>query len=131
MRGPGYKISGDVRRTWRCPYCGGQRKLSGDVTTLKCGCRDDAWMQIVTERTSAPRPIQRPSDVERHPIDFGIEPTPPAPPKPEATIVKPAISPEPEPETDVPQSQPTMEATDVGESAEEQPKDDDWGEGIF
>jgi hypothetical protein len=99
------------------------------VTTLKCGCRDDAWMQIVGERTSAPRPIQRPSDVERHPIDFGIEPTPAAPAKPEATIVKPAVSHEPEPEREVSEISPTGE---IEERAEEPQKpEDDWGEGIF
>ena len=81
MRGPGYKVTGDVRRTWRCAKCGFERKLVGDVTSLMCRCQEGAWMQIVSERTNIPRPIQRPSDVERHPIDFGIEPPPPAPPK--------------------------------------------------
>lgn len=51
-------------------------------------------MQIVSERTMEPRPSQRPSDIERRPIDFGIEAPPPAPAKPEATIIKGAISPE-------------------------------------
>ncbi len=49
-------------------------------------------MQIAAERTMVPRPLQRPSDVERHPIDFGIEPNAPAPARPEATIIKSAIS---------------------------------------
>ncbi len=92
MRGPGYKLSGDVRRTWRCPACGRERKLSGEITSLLCGCQEQAWMQIAAERTMVPRPLQRPSDVERHPIDFGIEPNAPAPARPEATIIKSAIS---------------------------------------
>src|SRR5665213_3429047 len=95
MRGPGYRAL-DVRRTWRCPSCGRERKLLGDVTALPCGCQEGAWMKIVVERNMAPRPLQRPSDLERRPIDFGIEPTPPQPTKPEATIIKSAISRDPE-----------------------------------
>lgn len=106
--------------------------MSGDVTTLKCGCRDDAWMQIVGERTSAPRPVQRPSDVERHPIDFGIEPTPPAPVKPEATIVKPAITHELEPEIDISEIKPEIERVELDETTDEPTaQEDNWGEGIF
>lgn len=102
-------------------------------------------MQIVVERITAPRPLQRPSDVERHPIDFGIEPAPPAPAKPEATIVKSAISkdPDPIPESienvrDVQPSTPkdvvhtqtsTPKVEDPGKA--EAPVEDDWGEGIL
>ena len=53
-------------------------------------------MQIAAERAMVPRPLQRPSDVERRPIDFGIEPNAPAPARPEATIIKSAISQETE-----------------------------------
>ena len=52
-------------------------------------------MQIVSERIVVPRPLQRPSDIEMRPSDFGIESPPPAPPKPAATIVKSALSPDP------------------------------------
>ena len=127
MRGPGYKVSGDVRRTWRCPKCGLERKLSGDVTTLICRCHDGTWMQIVAERTNAPRPLQRPSDIERRPIDFGIEPPAPPAARPEATIIKPAISKDPEPESPpIPSTpEPTPPETH-GEQMEEE-----WGEGIL
>ncbi len=147
MRGPGYKLSGDVRRTWRCTFCGNERKLQGNVTSLMCGCREGSWMHIVAERIVVPRPIQRPSDVERRPIDFGIEPAPAAPPKPEATIVRSALSQEDRergltveileveviteiqlttevlPPADAPPPPPveTPETTD----------DDEWGEGIL
>ena len=138
MRGPNYKVVGDVRRTWRCPKCGVQRKFSGDVTALRCGCQAAEWMQIVVERTNAPRPFQEVSDVERHPIDFGIEPKPPAPKKPEATIIKSAISPDTETAvdsatlTEAESSKPKEVApseTMVEETIIE--PEDDWGEGIL
>ena len=139
MRGPGYKLSGDVRRTWRCPACGRERKLTGEITTLLCGCRDGAWMQIVAERPMVPRPLQRPSDVERHPIDFGIEPNAPAPARPEATIIKSAISQETEliEETTEIESTPTPmisnsnSVTTNEEPVKEDEKEEEWGEGIL
>jgi hypothetical protein len=90
-------------------------------------------MQIVAERTMVPRPIQRPSDVERRPIDFGIEPTPPAPPKPEATIVKSAISKDPvlvieqTPAPDIDPPATDDSPTNVDATATE----DEWGDGIL
>ena len=135
MRGPNYKRTGDVRRTWRCPKCGTERKFSGEVTTIQCKCQAAEWMQIVTERTNAPRPIQRPSDVERHPIDFGIEPNPVAPQKPEATIIKSAISREDVPTPNVVEDTPISQVA-TGEpvapaQVEPQEPEDDWGEGIL
>lgn len=153
MRGPNYRVVGDVRRTWRCPKCGVQRKFSGEVTALRCGCQAGEWMQIVVERTNAPRPFQEVSDVERHPIDFGIEPKPPAPKKPEATIIKSAISADIEvsmdliTQTEIPsneskevaQPETTVEETTVKETFTENTitkemiveQEDDWGEGIL
>jgi hypothetical protein len=128
MRGPDYKLSGDVRRTWRCPSCGCQRKLQGNFTSIVCNCREDAWMQIVAERVMIPRPLQRPSDVERHPIDFGIEPSPPAPARPEATIVKSAIS----VEVDVVEITPAPEPQrQIEPPAEIDSPEEEWGEGIL
>lgn len=138
MRGPGYKLSGDVRRTWRCPSCGRERKLLGEITSLACICADNPWMQIVAERTIEPRPLQRPSDVERRPIDFGIEPPPRAPEKPEATIIKSAISKEPE-ITPPPVDTLVVENPVVTAPADQAPPADfakenaeeEWGEGIL
>lgn len=129
MRGPGYKLSGDVRRTWRCPKCGKERKLMGDVTSLACGCTDNPWMQIVAERTMEPRPLQRPSDIERRPIDFGIEPPPKAPERPEATIIKPAIS----KDVDLPPANPVEEPRKPEPTQEPKQKEneEEWGEGIL
>lgn len=129
MRGPGYKLTGDVRRQWRCPLCGSERKLQGDITSLMCGCRDGAWMQIVSEQILVPRPLQRPSDVERRPIDFGIEPAPPSTaPKPEATIIKPAISIDPEP---IQESIEMEIEREIASPAVEPVEEDDWGDGIL
>ena len=129
MRGPGYKLSGDVRRTWRCSICGRERKLQGEITSLLCECRDGTWMQIVAERTMVPRPLQRPSDIERHPIDFGIEPPPPALAKPEATIVKSAVDREPElPPSKVELEPPNEPSQEVNNDEDH---NDDWGEGIL
>lgn len=85
-------------------------------------------MHIVEERTNVPRPIQRPSDVELHPVDFGIEPPPPTPPKPQATIIKSAIECEFEivSETTETKSETINPETDVANSEEET-----WGEGIL
>lgn len=90
-------------------------------------------MQIVAERISIPRPIQRPSDVERRPIDFGIEPAPPAPPKPESTIIKPAISIEPDPEPGIKQVTATETSAPEPPKAPTEPEttDDGWGDGIL
>jgi hypothetical protein len=81
-------------------------------------------MQIVSERLMAPRPLQRPSDVERRPIDFGIEPPPPQPAKPEATIIKPAVSRDPEPTPQSPEAELAPEPS-------KESVDDEWGEGIL
>jgi len=90
-------------------------------------------MHIVAERIMNPRPLQRPSDVERHPIDFGIEPNAPLPAKPAATIIKPAISQDPEP---IPGTIPAAKLQDVEPVSppmmkKEDPVEDEWGEGIL
>ena len=96
----------------------------------------------------APRPIQRPSDVERHPIDFGIEAPPPGPVRPEATIIKSAISRDPEPALEsLPNPSQTETQADVQLTGAPQPNsveksvnltneqitniEEDWGEGIL
>lgn len=92
-------------------------------------------MHIVAERIMNPRPLQRPSDVERHPIDFGIEPNAPLPVKPAATIIKPAISPDldpvPPPENPEIKSQPEIKSVTPPEIKQDDSDEDDWGEGIL
>ncbi len=83
MKGPGYKLSHDVRRTWRCPACGTERKLEGDITSLICNCRSEGtFMTIVIERTVAPRPLQVPNEQDVRSSEFGIDDLPPLVPHP-------------------------------------------------
>ena len=56
MRGPGMRHKLDVRRLWRCPRCGAERRLPADVTTVHCVCGEAPFMQIV-EPTRRVRPI--------------------------------------------------------------------------
>lgn len=81
-------------------------------------------MQIVQERTIVPRPIQRPTDIEKRPSDYGIEAPPPPAPKPESTIIKPAVSLEPETAQD-----PAIKSTNGNQQTpepESAPEKDDW-----
>jgi hypothetical protein len=58
MRGPGMRLDLDVRRVWRCPQCGKQRRLGGEATTATCTC--GARMQLAEERHSRfllPQPL--------------------------------------------------------------------------
>ena len=57
MKGPGFRRDLDIRRLWRCPACGRERRLSGDHTSLRCHCQPDGvWMNIKAERNGVPRP---------------------------------------------------------------------------
>lgn len=83
MKGPGYKLTHDVRRTWRCPTCHVERKSPGDVTSFTCPCRDGGtFMVIVVERTVAPRPFQSISEVDVRSSEFGIDDMPVLQPHP-------------------------------------------------
>ncbi len=57
MRGPGLKVALDVRRTWRCPACGYERRVDGRQTTVRCGCGEGRFMKLV----AAPR-VERPTN---------------------------------------------------------------------
>jgi hypothetical protein len=109
MKGPGYKLGNDVRRTWRCPACNRERKLMGDVTTLTCYCTPEGtFMAIVSERTVAPRPYQSLHEHEVRSSEFGIDDMPvlqphpsslppertgPRRPRPDGTGSEPTIKP--------------------------------------
>ena len=83
MKGPGYKLSHDVRRTWKCPVCGSERKVAGDITSLVCNCRHEGtFMKIVVERIVAPRPFQVIRDHDVRSSEFGIDDLPVLQPHP-------------------------------------------------
>lgn len=59
MKGPGLRISLDVRRTWRCPRCGRTAKYSGDVVSQRCGCSSEVvWMQM-SDVPKRPKVVQQ------------------------------------------------------------------------
>ena len=89
MKGPGYKTSLDIRRTWKCPACGVERKQLGDVTTMTCTCREGGvFMAIVTEKIVAPRPYQPLNENDVRSATFGIDDMPVLEPHP-STIPAP------------------------------------------
>jgi len=48
MRGPGFRQKSDMRRLWRCPACGTERKAPATVTVVRCGCvRPEPFMKLV------------------------------------------------------------------------------------
>jgi len=47
MRGAGLRLNVDVRRHWKCPVCGAERRQPATVTTVKCGCAARAQMQLI------------------------------------------------------------------------------------
>ncbi|MFV0444495.1 MAG: hypothetical protein ACK5Q5_13070 [Planctomycetaceae bacterium] len=51
MRGPSYKLALDVRRLWRCPACGYERRVNGRITALRCQCASNSFMQLAGEPT--------------------------------------------------------------------------------
>ncbi len=61
MRGPGLRLDLDVRRTWRCPACGAERRTQGDVAQMRCGCSDAPLMRYV-ETARPRRPDPKPHD---------------------------------------------------------------------
>ena len=155
MKGPGHKQKLDVRRTWKCPACGKERKLPGDMTTLLCECREGGtFMAIVMEKIVAPRPYQPLNEHDVRSAEFGIDdmpvlmphpsslpperpnarrsynepPAKNAEPRPEAAVTPPAIVP--------PQQPPPLAASPAPPPAKPETSpvdepDDDWGEGIL
>jgi len=150
MKGPGYKVSHDVRRTWRCPACGREQKLAGDVTSLMCSCREGGvFMTIVAERTVAPRPWAPPSDTEIRAATFGIDDLPVLQPHPSSLPAertgprrpRPGSesrrSPQAESSEETPGTPPSSAPSESPEPPASppepptSPENDDWGEGIL
>lgn len=58
MKGPGYRRDLDVRRVWRCPQCGSERRVAGEVVSVLCpDCSSNTWMRIAVERTAGSQPL--------------------------------------------------------------------------
>jgi hypothetical protein len=52
----------DVRRRWRCPACGAERKTAGDVTSVACQCSAEAPLMHFVEVSRLRRPEPKPYD---------------------------------------------------------------------
>ena len=61
MRGPYERLKYEFRRTFECPVCHQQRRLSGTHTCHLCSCQAQApleevrWMKMIAEGDSLPR----------------------------------------------------------------------------
>ena len=156
MKGPGHKQKLDVRRTWKCPACGKERKLPGDMTTLLCDCREGGtFMAIVTEKIVAPRPYQPLNEHDVRSAEFGIDDMPVLMPHPSSlpperpnarrsyneppkkseearpeTAVAPTASAPPQPQLPPPAASPSPPPAKRETPPVAEP-DDDWGEGIL
>lgn len=155
MKGPGHKQKLDVRRTWKCPACGKERKLPGDMTALLCDCRESGtFMTIVAEKIVAPRPYQPLNEHDIRSSEFGIDDMPVLMPHPSSlpperpntrrsyneppvkslearpeTVAMPTASAPSEP-LPPPASSPEPPPAKAVMPPVEEP-DDDWGEGIL
>lgn len=49
MKGPQARIQYDVRRVWRCPKCGTEKKSSIDAVALKCSCQAGGIQMVLVE----------------------------------------------------------------------------------
>ena len=48
MRGPGLRLKIDVRRVWRCPQCGKQRRVAATEVVVRCTCNpSQPQMQLI------------------------------------------------------------------------------------
>jgi len=73
MRGPGFRRDLDVRRTWKCPACGSELRVGGDVSTVRCDCQPaGVWMRIQSERNAVPREPRPASPPEIPVADFQL-----------------------------------------------------------
>ena len=78
MRGPGLRLDLDVRRRWRCPLCGVERRTEGDVTQIRCVCTSDGVLMQLASVARPPRPQPKPHDPYMDVDSFGDDPEEPA-----------------------------------------------------
>lgn len=76
MRGPGIRLKLDVRRRWRCPQCGSERKLPASVTSVRCSCTPEAPFLSIIEGQRRSRPDPEPLDPY---LEFELEEETPVP----------------------------------------------------
>ncbi|SFI04861.1 hypothetical protein [Planctomicrobium piriforme] len=80
MRGPTVRIKYDVRRLWRCPACGKERKVPATETSVRCNCSSAPPLMKLIELQRYARAAAPPLDLvvreeDLLPDNFGAEPT--------------------------------------------------------
>jgi hypothetical protein len=87
MRGPGLRLKYDVRRLWRCPVCGYERRAPAMEVVVRCHCNhEEPWMKLVEPKRQV-RPPARPHD-------------------PYIEVASPPDEPEPQP-AEIPETEPS------------------------
>ncbi|MEW4488603.1 hypothetical protein AB1L42_11005 [Thalassoglobus sp. JC818] len=74
MRGPSVRIRYDVRRLWKCPECGYERKVDARHTSVRCHCQDGNFFMRLVEPKRFVRPELSESDCYVTEDDFPEEP---------------------------------------------------------
>ncbi|MEW4527156.1 hypothetical protein [Maioricimonas sp. JC845] len=111
MKGPGLRLDLEVRRLWRCPKCGLERRVPDREVTVICDCTESGtFMQLIEPKRTVraePPPLDPFLDIE-------LEPSSRRPPAPE---------PQPQGEPDAAPTEPVLEtsAAQVPQTAEAPP----------
>jgi hypothetical protein len=116
MKGPGMRLDLDVRRVWRCPACGHERRTSGDRTMVPCTACPERPLMSLVERKRTPRPLRPLPDVliAFDPAAGDLPPLDSAAAPPETAIVLP--------EQEAAGQEASRETTPPAELTEGQPK---------
>jgi hypothetical protein len=110
IKGPGLKISLDVRRQWQCPACDYRAKMPGNRVAERCPhCTDVVWLQLVEkQRVWKEFTVPHATDIE---IDLDDEEE--IAESPAETTAQTAVSDEPPGEA--PAAEPTTSETAISE----------------
>ncbi|QDU38150.1 hypothetical protein Mal4_24730 [Maioricimonas rarisocia] len=99
MKGPGLRLDLEVRRLWRCPTCGVERRVPARQVTVTCGCTDSGtFMQLIEPKRAVraePPPLDPFLDIELEPSERRQRP-------PEVETVSETVEAPPEPAIKVP-----------------------------
>lgn len=83
MKGPGLRLTCDVRRVFQCPRCQRIKKTNHDATTCRCSCQPSGvWMKLLDK--SPPIPPYPLTEQERECLIFRLEQSRPDPEMAEA-----------------------------------------------
>ncbi|MFG0333599.1 MAG: hypothetical protein ACF8TS_09580 [Maioricimonas sp. JB049] len=73
MKGPGLRLDLEVRRLWRCPKCGFERRVPARQVTVTCGCTDSGtFMQLIEPKRAVraePPPLDLFLDIDLGPSE--------------------------------------------------------------